>query len=1090
MRTDPLSTLSLSLPAGWALEPHSCALQRLVFVDWRQPRVRQLHAHLQASEASALESDRSWEARVRVGLPPELPRIECRAGPVLWVERPGRDGRPDQRWAIVRGPRFDAVIEQVGVPLGGALATPELQEAVRTLDVGINRQLGERFEKARLLAHLHAARAAFQGQDAQGALRELRCAMHVARSTWLHSLVGAPLPEVPAAVAVGEVLLRMSMVTGSSALVRQASLVLLRCRASLHQMSAPSVPAQLQHVADLLGECRAHLASLAGAPPAGNDFSELLMRSAMAQREAVDLLRHSPRDADTPAAEAAVEDAMSAAARAALGLFRELPPGHADVLAARGVVDPVAQLAAANGLLRVEALRHLVSAGMLHAAGRLQANNRLQRTRCANLLLAARDLAHASPCPEHEAGVAMALNLLAGAMLGLGDETSLQEVEALLDEAGRLLHAIAGHAELKAQILLNQAWLQYYQRRAEAGLATADRALAAAQAASSERLVRAARSLRATYLGLNGQTALAAAEARAALDAAHDDAASTHWLNLAVVLHGAGDIAGATQALRDGLAAAIADQPLAPEVVRLLFVAAACLEPGDPAGARAATEAAQAVMDALRIGLDDAQDLIGFDDAAHHRQLAGSLVQRQLEAGDFMGALASADRHRARALLGQLAARPRAPVRSASQQVAPAAPPASAGLGEQMAFIDAAARHVLDAAGAPMARDGAALADLVARHGRMALVCHPSSDRLLLFLVLPDNGRVGIVCAEAGLPLDELLALTERLREQLGIVVAARAARGLAPPQSVEDLDAALSDSDALEPADHELDQLLQALHAALLAPLLAHLQPGRPLVVLPYRELAVVPLSLLRDSQGRPLSDRHALSVLPSLATLEALAPAPGPAAHAVVVGDPLLDAHSGLPPLPGAAAEARAVDACLKAAGIDTRLLMHEHATERALRAAASGARIVHLACHAALRARASESPLFLAPEPPDDGLLLPADIADLRLDGALVVLAACQSGLGRATADGVLGLGRAFLQAGARCVLLSLWRVSDTATRELMTQFYAALAGSAEAPALDAAAALAAAQRAGRAAFGDAAALWGPWLLVGDGGWRLRP
>ena len=167
-----------------------------------------------------------------------------------------------------------------------------------------------------------------------------------------------------------------------------------------------------------------------------------------------------------------------------------------------------------------------------------------------------------------------------------------------------------------------------------------------------------------------------------------------------------------------------------------------------------------------------------------------------------------------------------------------------------------------------------------------------------------------------------------------------------------------------------------------------------------------------------------------------------------------------------------------------------MHKDATEQALREQARGARIVHLACHAALRARASESPLFLTPQPPDDGLLLPADVADLRLDGALVVLAACQSGLGRATADGVLGLGRAFLQAGARCVLLSLWRVSDAATRELMTHFYAGLVGSDETPALDAAAALAAAQRAGRAAFGDAAALWGPWLLVGDGGWKLRP
>ncbi|MBC7939876.1 MAG: CHAT domain-containing protein, partial [Chitinophagaceae bacterium] len=201
------------------------------------------------------------------------------------------------------------------------------------------------------------------------------------------------------------------------------------------------------------------------------------------------------------------------------------------------------------------------------------------------------------------------------------------------------------------------------------------------------------------------------------------------------------------------------------------------------------------------------------------------------------------------------------------------------------------------------------------------------------------------------------------------------------------------------------------------------------------------------------------------------------------------LLDPQQGLPPLPGAADEARAVATSLRAAGIRTKLLLHDKATESAFRAAATGACIVHLACHAVLRPQASESPLFLAPQPPDDGLLLPSEIGDLQLNGALVVLAACQSGLGRATADGVVGLGRAFLQAGARCVLLSLWRVSDAATQQLMTQFYAQLVGTPEAPALDAAAALAAAQRSSRADSGDVAALWGPWLLVGDGGWRLQ-
>lgn len=691
MEKDPLWVLSLSLPAGWALDPYSCALHKLVFIDWSRPHERQLYAMVEASQASAQEGDAAWEAHVRAALPRDVQRAERRDGAVLWVERPG------QRWVFVRGPRFDAVLEQVGVPLGGALTTPDLQQAVRTLDVAINSHLGERFPQAHLSAHMQAAHAAHQRQDRPAALRELQAALHVARSTWLHSLAGGPMPDVGAAVAMGEVMLRFSMVTGTSAFLREAGLVLLRCRLSLQDMHPPGLVALRQDVDRLLAECRTHLAQLAGEQPAANAFRELLMRSEVLGREASALIKHSPQAALSPAADKAVQDAMSAAALASRGLVRTLSAEQRASFTQRGVVDPDEQLAAVNQLLRVLALRQLVNAGTLQASGRAQANSAQERTRCANLLLAARELAEISPGPEHETGVAVALNQLAGALVGLGDEASLQEVETLLDEAYKRLPVVQGPPEaLRAQILLNQAWLQYYQRRAQDGLATAERALAAARACKAEPLVRAAQSLRAMYLGMAGRIDEAKAEARAALHATHDDAASTHCLNLAVVLHGAGDVDGAVRALRDGLAAAIADQPLAPEVVRLLFLAAVCQEATNPVGALAATEAAQTVLDALRIGLDDAQDLIGFDDAAHHRQLAGSLVQRRLDAGDPLSALASADRHRARTLLQQLETGPRHRARQAPRTSLPTAPSAQAPLDAQIAFIETAARRALE----------------------------------------------------------------------------------------------------------------------------------------------------------------------------------------------------------------------------------------------------------------------------------------------------------------------------------------------------------------------------------------------------------
>jgi hypothetical protein len=118
---------------------------------------------------------------------------------------------------------------------------------------------------------------------------------------------------------------------------------------------------------------------------------------------------------------------------------------------------------------------------------------------------------------------------------------------------------------------------------------------------------------------------------------------------------------------------------------------------------------------------------------------------------------------------------------------------------------------------------------------------------------------------------------------------------------------------------------------------------------------------------------------------------------------------------------------------------------------------------------------------PEAVDDGLLTAAEAATLDLAGTeLVVLSACETGLGEArTGEGVLGLQRGFLVAGARAVVMALWRVPDLATRELMEAFYTALmAGQSHR------AALTAARAAVRAKYAHPA-FWGGFVLVGHPG-----
>jgi CHAT domain-containing protein/Tfp pilus assembly protein PilF len=73
-------------------------------------------------------------------------------------------------------------------------------------------------------------------------------------------------------------------------------------------------------------------------------------------------------------------------------------------------------------------------------------------------------------------------------------------------------------------------------------------------------------------------------------------------------------------------------------------------------------------------------------------------------------------------------------------------------------------------------------------------------------------------------------------------------------------------------------------------------------------------------------------------------------------------------------------------------------------------------------------------------EDGLLQATEIFDLKLNADLVVLSACQTGLGKLIrGEGIIGLSRAFMYAGTRSVLVSLWSVSDISTAILMEEFY---------------------------------------------------
>jgi CHAT domain-containing protein len=101
----------------------------------------------------------------------------------------------------------------------------------------------------------------------------------------------------------------------------------------------------------------------------------------------------------------------------------------------------------------------------------------------------------------------------------------------------------------------------------------------------------------------------------------------------------------------------------------------------------------------------------------------------------------------------------------------------------------------------------------------------------------------------------------------------------------------------------------------------------------------------------------------------------------------------------------------------------------------------RYLHFATHGVVDEKSPElSRIYLQSSPSEDGNVFSGEIFNLKLNADLAVLSACQTGLGKfSKGEGVIGLSRALVYAGAKSIMVSYWSVADESTADLMTNFY---------------------------------------------------
>jgi CHAT domain-containing protein/tetratricopeptide (TPR) repeat protein len=155
-------------------------------------------------------------------------------------------------------------------------------------------------------------------------------------------------------------------------------------------------------------------------------------------------------------------------------------------------------------------------------------------------------------------------------------------------------------------------------------------------------------------------------------------------------------------------------------------------------------------------------------------------------------------------------------------------------------------------------------------------------------------------------------------------------------------------------------------------------------------------------------------------------------------------------LPRLTGTRIEAEQIARLAERSGAQTDLWLDLSANEDQMKTRdIQSYRVLHIATHGVLDAmRPQFSGLVLSlvgNKGDDDGFLRTSEVFNIRLGAPLVMLSACESGLGKVKrGEGVIGLSRAFMYAGATTVGVTLWSVADKPTAELMTDFYQRLLG----------------------------------------------
>ena len=218
------------------------------------------------------------------------------------------------------------------------------------------------------------------------------------------------------------------------------------------------------------------------------------------------------------------------------------------------------------------------------------------------------------------------------------------------------------------------------------------------------------------------------------------------------------------------------------------------------------------------------------------------------------------------------------------------------------------------------------------------------------------------------------------------------------------------------------------------------YLIKGNKLIILPDTILFLTPLLALIDENDSYLSQSYSVQISPSLHTLKCTMEQSYDSnfGFALFVGNPTVGKVSlnGKYVTPADLSNAAEEVKCLSML-FQERPLLGREARKQVVLQLLTGASIIHIAAHGEptrgeiiLASYSSLTEEYSSVTKLESFLLTQRDILNISVQARSVVLCCCHTGQGEITSEGVIGITRAFLAAGARCVLATLWPITDYA------------------------------------------------------------